>query len=126
MQSILQNLRSQIWGEDTSGKFTDRIGSVPLFDLMQGFRSSWKARGNAPEVNTSTHSTDRSNTYQFKSSNNSDDEDNGGNNYVDHFDPHMLMKATVKATPAQRYYSPIDVDEEDGEEYNDTDDEPDN
>ncbi|KAH3747655.1 hypothetical protein DPMN_182084 [Dreissena polymorpha] len=129
MQSIIQHLRRQIWGGDTSGKFTDRIGSVSLFDIMQGCSYGWEAREDAPEVNKSTHSTNGSDTYKFKACNNSDDEDNDGNNnnnyYVDHFDPDLLIIATVKTTPAQRYYSLSDVDEDDEEEYNDADDESD-
>ncbi|KAH3747663.1 hypothetical protein DPMN_182092 [Dreissena polymorpha] len=128
MQSILQHLRRQIWGGDTPGKFTDRIGSVPLFDIMQGSSYGWEARGDAPEVNTSTHSTYGSDTYRFKTSSKSDDEDNDGNNnniYVDQFDPDLMIIATVKTKPAQRYYSLSDVDEEDEEEYNVADDESD-
>ncbi|XP_052273075.1 uncharacterized protein LOC127873301 isoform X2 [Dreissena polymorpha] len=127
MQSIIQQLRRQIWGGDTSGKFTDRIGSVPLFDIMQGFSYGWEARVDAPEVNTSTHPTNVSYTHQFKDSDKSDDGDNGGNNNnsVDQVDPNLLTYVTVKTTPAQRYYSLSDVDEEDGEEFNDADNESD-
>ncbi|KAH3747654.1 hypothetical protein DPMN_182083 [Dreissena polymorpha] len=105
----------------------DRTGSVPLFDIMQGFSYGWDARGDAPEENTSAHSTNGSETYRFKTSSKSYDEDNDGNNNnnVDQFDPDLLIIVTVKTTPAQGYYSLSDVDEDDEEEYNDADDESD-
>ena len=66
MQSILQYLRRPIWGGDASGKFTDRTGSVPLFDILQGDCYGWEARSNAPEVNSSTGNNNNNHADQVE------------------------------------------------------------